>query len=232
MSEFVIDLKNLVKSYRTEAGDFIALKGLDLKIEPGVFAAVVGKSGCGKSTLINMIAGIDRPTSGECWVAGSPIHKFSENQMAVWRGNNLGVIYQFFQLLPTLTAMENVLLPMDFRNKYSAAERLERAEFLLDTVGLGDQLNKLPTTMSGGQQQRVAIARSLANDPAVVLADEPTGNLDSRTANEIFELFERLAAQGKTFVMVTHDNDLAGRASRVIRLADGEIVSIEHAAGR
>ena len=231
MSEFVIDLKNLVKSYRTEAGDFIALKGLDLKIEPGVFAAVVGKSGCGKSTLINMIAGIDRPTSGECWVAGSPIHKFSENQMAVWRGNNLGVIYQFFQLLPTLTAMENVLLPMDFRNKYSAAERLERAEFLLDTVGLGDQLNKLPTTMSGGQQQRVAIARSLANDPAVVLADEPTGNLDSRTANEIFELFERLAAQGKTFVMVTHDNDLAGRASRIIRLADGEIVSIENRQG-
>ena len=204
---------------------------MDLKIEPGVFAAVVGKSGCGKSTLINMIAGIDRPTSGECWVAGSPIHKFSENQMAVWRGNNLGVIYQFFQLLPTLTAMENVLLPMDFRNKYSAAERLERAEFLLDTVGLGDQLNKLPTTMSGGQQQRVAIARSLANDPAVVLADEPTGNLDSRTANEIFELFERLAAQGKTFVMVTHDNDLAGRASRIIRLADGEIVSIENRQG-
>lgn len=231
MSEYVIDLKSLVKSYRTEAGEFIALKGLDLQIEPGIFAAVIGKSGCGKSTLINMIAGIDRPTSGECWVAGSPIHSFTENQMAVWRGNNLGVIYQFFQLLPTLTAMENVLLPMDFRGKYSAAERLERAAFLLDTVGLGDQLNKLPTTMSGGQQQRVAIARSLANDPAVILADEPTGNLDSRTANEIFELFERLAAQGKTFVMVTHDNDLAGRAGRVIRLADGEIISIENKQG-
>ncbi|MFA6075490.1 MAG: ABC transporter ATP-binding protein [Negativicutes bacterium] len=231
MSGYVIDLRNLVKSYRTEAGDFLALKGLDLQIESGVFAAVVGKSGCGKSTLINMIAGIDRPTGGECWVAGSPIHNFSENQMAVWRGNNLGVIYQFFQLLPTLTAMENVLLPMDFRNKYTAAERLQRAEFLLETVGLGDQLNKLPTTMSGGQQQRVAIARSLANDPAVVLADEPTGNLDSRTANEIFELFERLAAQGKTFVMVTHDNDLASRAGRIIRLADGEIVSIENRLG-
>ena len=205
----------------------MALKSINLCIEPGVFAAVVGKSGCGKSTLINMIAGIDRPTSGECNVAGSPIHKYSENQMAVWRGNNLGVIYQFFQLLPTLTALENVLLPMDFRNKYTSKERLERAQYLLETVGLGDQLNKLPTAMSGGQQQRVAIARSLSNDPSVILADEPTGNLDSRTANEIFELFEKLAAEGKTFVMVTHDNDLAARAGRTIRLADGEIVAIE-----
>ena len=214
-------LSGVRKTYVTGAGEFEALRGIDLAIEKGVFAAVVGKSGSGKSTLINMITGIDRPTAGEVWVAGTPVHQLSENEIAVWRGRTVGVVFQFFQLLPTLTALENVMLPMDFCDCFLPEERPARALDLLTLVGIGDQADKLPANLSGGQQQLVAIARSLANDPPLLVADEPTGNLDNTTAIAIIELFRSLAAQGKTIVMVTHDLDLVKRAQRIITVAEG-----------
>ncbi len=220
----LIDLRQVVKTYHTEAGTFTALGGVDLQVGAGEFVAVVGKSGSGKSTLINMITGIDRPTSGEVLVAGHAVHTLNEGRTAVWRGRHLGVVFQFFQLLPMLTTIENVMLPMDFCNVYSPPERPERALALLAQVDLADQADKLPTAMSGGQQQRAAIARALANDPPIIAADEPTGNLDSKTAEDVFLLFERLVRQGKTILMVTHDRDLARQVSRVITLADGQIV--------
>ena len=201
------------------------MKGVDLKIDAGEFVAVVGKSGSGKSTLSNMITGIDRPTQGEVVVAGTEVHKLRESQIAGWRGRNIGVVFQFFQLLPTLTVVENVMLPMDFCNMYSSRQRKERALHLLEQVDMVDQADKLPTAISGGQQQRVAIARSLANDPALIVADEPTGNLDSRTADAVFHLFERLVNEGKTIVMVTHDDDLARSVGRAVTIADGQIAS-------
>jgi len=219
----LIELEQVVKTYKTAAGQFTALKGLDLTVEPGEFVGVVGKSGSGKSTMINMITGIDRPTSGEVWVAGTPIHKLNEDQMAVWRGKNLGIVFQFFQLLPTLTVIENVMLPMDFCDYLSGRARAERAMHLLDLVEMTDQAYKLPTTLSGGQQQRVAIARALANDPKILIADEPTGNLDSRTADSVFQLFEKLVGEGKTILMVTHDKDLASRVTRTVLITDGLI---------
>ena len=170
---------------------------------------MVGKSGSGKTTLINMIAGIDRPTAGEIWVGGTPVHTLSEGQMAVWRGRNIGIVFQFFQLLPTLTLLENVMLPMDFGGMYTSRQRKERGLHLLDLVGIAAHAYKLPSAVSGGQQQRAAIARALANDPPLIVADEPTGNLDSKTAGDVFSLFERLVTQGKTFVIVTHDVGLA-----------------------
>jgi putative ABC transport system ATP-binding protein len=185
----------------------------------------VGKSGSGKSTLINMITGIDRPTGGEVIVAGTPVHTLSENQIARWRGRNVGVVFQFFQLLPTLTVLENVMLPMDFCNMYTPSERRRRGLHLLEQVDLADQANKLPTAISGGQQQRAAIARAMANDPPIIIADEPTGNLDSRTADSVFELFSQLVNSGKTILMVTHDDDLAHRVTRTVTIADGEIVA-------
>jgi putative ABC transport system ATP-binding protein len=224
-AQALIDLTGVVKSYKTPAGEFQALKGVDLKIEAGEFVAVIGKSGSGKSTLSNMITGIDRPTQGEVVVVGTEVHKLRESQIAGWRGRNIGVVFQFFQLLPTLTVVENVMLPMDFCNMYSSRERKERAHDLLEQVDMAEQANKLPTALSGGQQQRVAIARSLANDPAIVVADEPTGNLDSRTADAVFHLFERLVGGGKTIVMVTHDEDLARSVSRAVTIADGQIAS-------
>jgi len=187
--------------------------------------AVIGKSGSGKSTLINMITGIDRPSSGEVLVGDTAVHKLTEDGMAKWRGRNLGIVFQFFQLLPTLSVAENIMLPMDFCNLYSLKEREERAMTLLKMVELDDQAHKLPAALSGGQQQRVAIARALANDPPVVIADEPTGNLDSKMADAVFSLFEDLVSKGKTVVMVTHDSSLAKRASRTILLADGEVVN-------
>ncbi|MGF1507506.1 MAG: ABC transporter ATP-binding protein [Anaerolineae bacterium] len=221
----LIDLKDVVKTYKTDAGDFVALRGINLRVNSGEFVAVIGKSGSGKSTLINMITGIDRPTSGEVWVNGTPIHNFNEGQMAQWRGRNIGVVFQFFQLLPTLTVVENVMLPMDFCNMYKPNERRDRAMYLLDLVDIAEQADKLPTEVSGGQQQRAAIARGLANDPPIIAAAEPTGNLDSRTADAIFNLFERLVdEENKTFLMVTHDDDLSSRVQRVIQLADGEII--------
>ncbi len=223
-SSHLIDMRGVVKEYQTSAGAFTALRGIDLSVDGGEFVAVVGKSGSGKSTLLNMITGIDRPTVGEVYVGGVPIHTLSEGQIAEWRGRALGIIFQFFQLLPTLRVVENVILPMEFAGLYSPRQRRERAMTLLESVGLADQAEKLPAALSGGQQQRVAIARALANDPPLLVADEPTGNLDSRTADSVFELFEGLVSGGKSIVMVTHDADLARRAGRVITLADGLIV--------
>lgn len=220
-----IELSAVRKVYVTGAGEFVALRCIDLRVKPGEFVAVVGKSGSGKSTLINMIAGIDRPTSGEVWVAGTPVHTLNENQIAVWRGRTVGVVFQFFQLLPTLTALENVMIPMDFCNVHKVEERPERAMALLELVGVGEQADKLPSALSGGEQQRVAIARSLANDPVLLVADEPTGNLDDQTASSVIDLFGDLARRGKTILMVTHDMDLARRSSRIVTMSAGHIES-------
>lgn len=223
----LIELNQVVKTYHTPAGAFTALKNVNLQVKAGEFAAVIGKSGSGKSTLINMVTGIDRPSLGEVFIGGTPIHNLNENQMAAWRGRNLGVIFQFFQLLPTLTVVENVMLPMELCNVYPRSERLDRAMHILSLVGLSDQARKFPSAVSGGQQQRAAIARALANDPEILVADEPTGSLDSKTADSIFMLFEDFVRQGRTILMVTHDRDLASRVSRVILIADGEITD-EH----
>jgi putative ABC transport system ATP-binding protein len=220
----IIALRGVTKSYRTAAGEYPVLKDIDLSIEAGEFVSIVGKSGSGKTTLLNMITGIDRPTAGEVWVNHTAFHTLSEGQMAHWRGRNLGIVFQFFQLLPTLTVLENIMLPMDFCGKVPYRERKLRALQLLELVGLADQAGKLPLALSGGQQQRVAISRGLANDPPVLIADEPTGNLDSKTAESVFELFNELAAQGKSVVLVTHDSSLASRTHRTALIADGEIV--------
>jgi len=220
----LIELRQVVKTFETAAGPFTALKEIDLSVNEGEFVAVIGKSGSGKSTLLNMIAGIDRPTSGEVWVGDTALHRLSENQMAKWRGLNLGVVFQFFQLLPTLSLVENVMLPMDFRNVYAPRDREKRAMRLLEMVGLAEHAHKLPSAISGGQQQRVAIARALANDPPIILADEPTGNLDSEAAESVFALFDSLIAGGKTVLMVTHDGDLARRARRAMVVSDGQVV--------
>ena len=220
----LIDLADVVKTFKNDADTFVALNDVSLQVNRGEFVAVVGKSGSGKSTLINMIAGIDRPSAGQVVVNDTLINDLNEGQMARWRGRSVGVIFQFFQLLPMLTVIENVMLPMDFCQMYTLAEREERAMQLLEQVDMADQAHKLPSQMSGGQQQRVAIARALANEPPLILADEPTGNLDSQTADAVFQLFEHLVANNKTILMVTHDNDLSRRASRTITLADGKIV--------
>ncbi len=221
----LIELRQVVKTFESPAGAFAALQGIDLQVEQGEFVAVIGKSGSGKSTLLNMIAGIDRPTSGEVVINGSAIHLMSEGQVAAWRGRNLGLVFQFFQLIPTLTAMENVMLPMDFCGMYSEPERERRAMHLLGLVGIAEQAGKPPSALSGGEQQRVAIARALANDPPLVVADEPTGNLDSKTAGIIFGLFQDLVKQGKTVLMVTHDKELARSVPHRIEIADGRINS-------
>ncbi len=227
-SKYLIDIQQVVKAYITPVGDFIALDGVDLQIDKGEFVAVVGKSGSGKSTLINMITGIDRPTSGNVFVSNQAVHTLKEGPMAEWRGRTVGVIFQFFQLLPMLSCVENVMLPMDFCNMYGQKERKERALHLLDQVEMVDHAYKLPSEVSGGQQQRVAIARALANDPPILAADEPTGNLDSKTASAVFDLFDDLVDQGKTIMMVTHDSELASRVTRTITLADGKIVGEEN----
>ena len=223
-NDHLIELHDVVKTYRSAAGKFSALKGIDLEVDGGEFVAVIGKSGSGKSTLVNMITGIDRPTSGEILIGDTAIQTLKEGKLAEWRGRSIGVIFQFFQLLPTLTAAENIMLPMDFCHMYSTRERRQRAMHLLELVGVADQADKLPSTLSGGQQQRVAIARAMANDPPILAADEPTGNLDSKTAESVFGLFEMLVAQGKTILMVTHDRDLARRATRTVILSDGAVI--------
>src|SRR5262245_5995258 len=220
-------MRRVSKTYDTPAGPFPALQSVDLSIAAGEMTAVVGKSGSGKSTLLNLIGGIDRPTSGEIAVAEMPIANASERALAAWRGATVGVVFQFFQLLPTLTVAENVMLPMDFLRSRPAKARRSHALALLDRVGLVDQADKLPATLSGGQQQRVAIARALANDPKVVTADEPTGNLDSDTAAVVLELFRALAAEGRTVVIATHERDITRLAARVITLSDGRIVGAE-----
>ncbi len=230
-SEAMIDLRDVHKNYKTAVGDYPALKSVDLQINAGEFVSIIGKSGSGKSTLLNMITGIDRPTAGEVFVNGTAVHKMGENRMARWRGKNLGIVFQFFQLLPTISVIENIMLPMDFCRTYPMREREKRALALLEMVELADHAYKLPTALSGGQQQRVAIARALANDPPIVIADEPTGNLDSKTADSVFELFNSLVAQGKTIIVVTHDSSLAKRANRTALIVDGEIVNeyVSHA---
>jgi putative ABC transport system ATP-binding protein len=220
----LVDLRQVVKTYEGTAGRFTALKGVDLQVDTGKFVSIIGKSGSGKSTLINMITGIDRPTAGQVLVDSTAVHILSEEQIAVWRGRTIGVIFQFFQLLPTLTAVENVMLPMDYCGSYASSERPERAMALLELVGMADQAHELPSALSGGQQQSVAIARALANDPPILAADEPTGNLDSRAAESISRLFGDLTGGGKTILMVTHDNELAARAQYTLVLADGEII--------
>jgi putative ABC transport system ATP-binding protein len=222
-SQPLIELREVAKTYETGAGGVTVLKEVNLRVREGEFVGVVGPSGSGKSTLLNMITGIDRPTSGEVYVGGQAVHKLSENQLARWRGKNVGVIFQFFQLLPTLTILENVMLPMDFCNVYKRRQRKKVAMNLLEQVGIPDQADKLPNALSGGQQQRAAIARALANDPPVVVADEPTGNLDTQTAAEMFALFDRLVDEGKTLLVVTHDRDLSQQMRRVIHLVDGRI---------
>ena len=219
------NLHEVNKYYKTAVGDYHALEGVDLQINAGEFVSIIGKSGSGKTTLLNMITGIDRPTTGEVWVNGTGVHGLNENQMARWRGKNLGIVFQFFQLLPMISVLENIMLPMDFCRTYPLNERRKRAMELLELVELADHPHKLPTALSGGQQQRVAIARALANDPPVIIADEPTGNLDSKTAESVFALFNDLVAKGKTIIIVTHDSGLAKRTHRTALIADGEIVN-------
>lgn len=219
----IIDVRDVVKTFQVGGAPVTVLNGVSLAVQPGEFVAIVGPSGNGKSTLLNMISGIDRPTGGEVYVTGEPLHKLSENRMAGWRGQHLGIIFQFFQMLPSLSLLQNIVLPMEFAGKYSPKERRARAMSLLAMVGLSEQANKLPGMVSGGQQQRAAIARALANDPPLVVADEPTGNLDAKTAGEVFDLFYRLVDSGKTMLMVTHDRELAARVPRTIEVVNGQI---------
>jgi putative ABC transport system ATP-binding protein len=228
-SQALIELRQVYKVYETAAGDFPALRDINADVYPAEFLGVIGKSGAGKSTLLNMITGVDQLTAGEVIVHGSgeavSIHKLGENDLALWRGRNMGVVYQSFQLLPMLTLLENVMLPMDLSGLYQFGRSRARAMELLRMVELEEHANKLPNFISGGQQQRVAIARALANDPPIIIADEPTGSLDSETADHIFQLFEGLLDKGKTIIMVTHDNSLAPRFTRHLVIQDGEIIT-------
>jgi putative ABC transport system ATP-binding protein len=221
---YAIQVTDVVKTYPLSAGQVVAVDHLSLDIRHGEFVAVVGRSGSGKTTLLNLLAGIDRPTSGTVRVAGADLGSLSESGLAAWRGQSVGLVFQFFQLLPTLTVVENVMLPMDFAKKIPVGERRDRAQHLLERVGIGDQASKLPATLSGGQQQRAAIARALANDPPLLLADEPTGNLDSTTAEAVLELFANLNADGQTIVVVTHERDIRSVAGRQVTLEDGRVV--------
>jgi putative ABC transport system ATP-binding protein len=220
----LIELAGVEKAYRMGKVDYRALRGVDLSIGAGEMVAIVGPSGSGKTTILNMITGIDRPTAGVVTVNGRRIDTMSEEELAIWRGEHVGVVFQFFQLLPTLSALENAVLPLDFARRGSKRERFERARHNLELVGLGDKLDHLPAELSGGEQQRVAIARSLAADPKLIVGDEPTGNLDSVTAAEMFELLERLNGEGKTILYVTHDVELARRAHRIVTIRDGVVV--------
>ncbi len=228
---YLVQVKDVVKSFKVGDGEVTILKGLSFEVKDGEFVSIVGPSGNGKSTLLNMITGIDRPSAGEVIVTGREVHKMSENQLAAWRGENVGIIFQFFQMLPALSLLQNVILPMDFASKYPPRERRERAMHLLEIVSLEDQADKLPSMVSGGQQQRAAIARALANDPPLLVGDEPTGNLDSRTAGDVFDLFNRLVEEGKTMLMVTHDKELARRVPRVVEITDGKITRDEYVGG-
>jgi putative ABC transport system ATP-binding protein len=218
-----IELRDVFKSYETGAGEIAVLKDVSLQVPQGDFVSIVGPSGSGKSTMLNMITGIDHPTHGEVFIDGQAVHGLSENRLARWRGKHVGVIFQFFQLLPTLTILENVMLPMDFCDVYKRRERKDRAMRLLEQVGIADQAHKLPSALSGGQQQRAAIARALANDPPIIVGDEPTGNLDTKTADAVFAMFLELVAQGKTVIIVTHDTALCERTERVIHIRDGRV---------
>jgi putative ABC transport system ATP-binding protein len=222
-----IEVRDVVKTYPLGAAEVVALDHLSVAIAHGEFAAIVGRSGSGKTTLLNLLAGIDRPTSGTVRVAGADLATLSESDLAAWRGENVGLVFQFFQLLPTLTVIENVMLPMDFAKKIPIGERRDRAQHLLERVGIGDQADKVPTTLSGGQQQRAAIARALANDPPLLLADEPTGNLDSVTADAVLDVFADLNAGGQTIVVVTHERDIRAIVGREVTLVDGRVAADE-----
>jgi putative ABC transport system ATP-binding protein len=230
-AEHVIELSDVVKTYPLPAGEVVAIDHLSLTIADGEFVAIVGRSGSGKTTLLNLIAGIDRPTAGMVRVAGAELGPLSESELAGWRGENVGLVFQFFQLLPTLTVIENVMLPMDFAKKIPVGERRARARQLLERVGIGDQADKVPATLSGGEQQRAAIARALANEPPLLLADEPTGNLDSVSAAAVLELFADLNADGQTIVVVTHERDTRAIVGREVTLSDGRVVTDERASG-
>ncbi len=222
----LIAIHGLKKSYHTGSGEAPALRGVNLQIEPGEFTVIEGKSGAGKSTLINIVAGILKADQGDILIDGTAIHALNEDQMAMWRGRTMGVVFQFFQLMPSLTLTENIMLAMDFPNSFPLSERRARAMYLLDQVGIADHADKTPSRISGGQQQRVAIARALANNPKLIVADEPTGNLDSRTTDDIFKVFMDVVEQhGTTLLMVTHDHDIAERAHHVLELADGLVVN-------
>lgn len=217
-------LENVVKQYLTPSGAFTALNHITTQFGRGEFVGIIGKSGAGKSTLVNMITGVDQLTSGEVWFENIPVHTLTENQKANWRGKNVGVVYQTFQLMPTLSLLDNIMLPMEFCGLYQPRQSEERAMMLLEAVELQDHAFKKPSAISGGQQQRAAIARALANDPAIIVADEPTGNLDSVTADTIFDLFEKLVDQGKTVILVSHDRSLEQRLTRMISIRDGELI--------
>lgn len=222
----IIDMRNIVKRFPVGNDEITILHGVSFDVQPGEFVSIVGPSGNGKSTLLNMVTGIDRPSAGEVIVTGKPVHSMTENQLAKWRGQQVGIIFQFFQMLPSLSLLQNVSLPMEFARKFNRSERRERAMGLLEMVGLADQANKLPSMVSGGQQQRAAIARALATDPPLLVADEPTGNLDAKTAGQVFDLFLRLVEdQGKTMLMVTHDTELADRIPRKIEIVNGNIAT-------
>jgi putative ABC transport system ATP-binding protein len=224
----VVDVNNVIKRFPVGDTEITILKGISFDVREGEFLSIVGPSGNGKSTLLNMITGIDRPSDGEVVVLGQQVHEMSENALARWRGENVGIVFQFFQMLPALTLLNNIVLPMDLAGKYKPRERRERAMHLLDIVGLADQAHKLPGMVSGGQQQRAAIARALANDPSLLVADEPTGNLDTASARMVFDLFNQLVAEGKTLLMVTHDKELAQQVPRKIEIMDGHITRDEY----
>ncbi len=222
----MINLHGLSKVYSTPAGDYTALRNIELHIAAGEFVAVVGKSGSGKSTLLNLVGGIDTPTCGSVDVGGTSLERLDQSRLAAWRGRNVGFVFQFFQLLPTLTVVENVMLPMDFCRTVPVRERRDRALYLLDRVGAAPQANKLPSTLSGGEQQRVAIARALANNPTVILADEPTGNLDSVTAGAVLDLLRAMASSGATVMIATHERDISRVADRQVEMTDGSLRSV------
>ena len=221
----MIHLEHISKTFQTPAGSFAALKNINLYINQGEFVGLIGKSGSGKSTLLNMIGGIDRPTTGKVSIANTEIQHLSEHKLALWRGRTVGFVFQFFQLLPTLTAVENIMLPMDFSGTLPVRERRTRALSLLARVGVENQADKMPETLSGGEQQRVAIARALANEPALVLADEPTGNLDSVTAHSVLNLFRTMATAGTTVVIATHEPEIAGIIDRTVEISDGTLIT-------
>jgi putative ABC transport system ATP-binding protein len=224
MKDVIITMNNVGKKYNMGENEYWALKGINLRVNKGDFIAIVGKSGSGKSTLLNLLGGIDKSTEGGIFINGREVNNLRENQLSRLRGESIGFVFQFFQLIPSLTVLENVIMPMDFYRKIPRSQRKERAEMLLAKVGILNQAGKFPATLSGGEQQRVAIARALANNPQIILADEPTGNLDSRTAEDVFNLLESLTSEGKNVIMVTHNDELAARCGRIIRIRDGMII--------